>query len=112
MTLSIIIPVYNERNTIRRVIERVVHVPSDKQVIVVDDASTDGTREIEFLRRKELAQGTLGISAMMAECTILAPECRRAGGNPMDRTASRFQEKAHAPHDVTHRLIWNMLQNI
>lgn len=47
MTLSIIIPVLNERPTIDRVLERVaaVDVGMAKQVIVVDAASTDGTRE-------------------------------------------------------------------
>lgn len=47
MTLSIIIPVLNERPTIARVVERVaaVDVGMPKQVIVVDAASTDGTRE-------------------------------------------------------------------
>lgn len=46
MTLSIIIPVFNEKNTIRQIIDRIVKVPCEKQIIVVDDGSTDGTREI------------------------------------------------------------------
>jgi glycosyltransferase involved in cell wall biosynthesis len=46
MTLSIIIPVYNERNTIQEIIARVMKLPCPKQVIVVDDGSTDGTSEI------------------------------------------------------------------
>jgi glycosyltransferase involved in cell wall biosynthesis len=44
--LSVVIPVYNEKNTIRRIIERVREVDLDMEVIVVDDASTDGTREV------------------------------------------------------------------
>jgi glycosyltransferase involved in cell wall biosynthesis len=44
--LSVIIPAYNERATIREVIERVCKVDLDLDVIVVDDGSTDGTREI------------------------------------------------------------------
>jgi len=43
MRLSVIIPVYNERATIREVLERVDAVPVDKQVIIVDDCSSDGT---------------------------------------------------------------------
>jgi len=43
--LSVIIPVYNELSTVHEVIERVKAVPMEKQVIVVDDGSTDGTRE-------------------------------------------------------------------
>lgn len=42
--LSIIIPVYNEEQTIRRVIARVFALPISKEIIVVNDASTDATR--------------------------------------------------------------------
>ena len=44
--LSVIIPVYNEKNSVARIIERVQKVPVSKQVIVVDDGSTDGTGEM------------------------------------------------------------------
>ena len=44
MKLSIVIPVYNEAGTIAQIIERVRSVEVDKQIIVVDDCSTDGTR--------------------------------------------------------------------
>jgi len=44
--LSVVIPVYNERATIREVIDRVHAVDVPKEIIVVDDASTDGTREV------------------------------------------------------------------
>ena len=47
MKLSIIIPCYNESRNIREVIKRVNSIPiSDREVIVVDDGSRDGTREI------------------------------------------------------------------
>ncbi|KJU83276.1 glycosyltransferase, group 2 family protein [Candidatus Magnetobacterium bavaricum] len=46
MRLSVIIPCYNEVNTIAEIIDAVINAPySDKEVIVVDDCSTDGTRE-------------------------------------------------------------------
>ncbi len=47
MKLSIIVPVYNERKTIEEIIRRVQAVDLDleKEIIVVDDGSTDGTRE-------------------------------------------------------------------
>lgn len=46
-TLSVIIPCYNERQTIAELLQRVhAAAPADKEVIVVDDASTDGTREL------------------------------------------------------------------
>jgi glycosyltransferase involved in cell wall biosynthesis len=52
MKLSVVMPVYNERETIREIVKRVLDVPYDKEVIIVDDASTDGTREI----LKEIAE--------------------------------------------------------
>ncbi len=45
MRLSVIIPVYNERATIGQVIDTVLSLPISTEVIVVDDGSTDGTRE-------------------------------------------------------------------
>jgi glycosyltransferase involved in cell wall biosynthesis len=46
MKLSVIIPVYNEAKTILEVIKRVKEVPFEKEIIVVDDGSTDGTARI------------------------------------------------------------------
>lgn len=46
MKLSVIIPVYNEKNTIVEIINRVKAINIDKEIIVVDDCSTDGTQEI------------------------------------------------------------------
>lgn len=44
--ISVIIPVYNEVNTIKEIVERVQSVDLAKEIIIVDDASTDGTREV------------------------------------------------------------------
>ncbi len=44
--LSVVMPVYNERETINEIIERVLAVPLRIELVVVDDGSTDGTREI------------------------------------------------------------------
>jgi glycosyltransferase involved in cell wall biosynthesis len=46
MKLSVVMPVYNEKATIRQIIEKVRAVQLDKELIIVDDGSTDGTREI------------------------------------------------------------------
>ena len=45
MKLSVIIPVYNETDSIEEIINTVKSVPVEKEIIVVDDFSTDGTRE-------------------------------------------------------------------
>lgn len=45
MKLSVVIPVYNEIKTIGQLLQRVKAVPQDKEIIVIDDCSTDGTRE-------------------------------------------------------------------
>jgi glycosyltransferase involved in cell wall biosynthesis len=44
--LSVVVPVYNEKETIRRIIEKILKLDFVKEVLVVDDGSTDGTREI------------------------------------------------------------------
>ena len=46
MKLSILVPVYNERATVRDVLARLEEVPYDKEIIVVDDCSTDGTGDV------------------------------------------------------------------
>src|SRR5687767_953378 len=44
--LSVVMPCYNERDTVEEIIRRVLTVPIRTELIVVDDGSTDGTREI------------------------------------------------------------------
>jgi glycosyltransferase involved in cell wall biosynthesis len=46
LVLSVVIPVYNERNTLREILRQVRAVPIRKQIILVDDCSRDGTREL------------------------------------------------------------------
>lgn len=62
--LSILIPAYNERPTIEELLRRVqsVKIPVEKEVIVVDDGSTDGTREI-----LTKLNGTNGIQCLFHE---------------------------------------------
>src|SRR3954452_17816969 len=49
--LSVVIPVYNEERWVREVVRRVQAVPIPKEIVIVEDCSTDGTRDI----LKELA---------------------------------------------------------
>jgi glycosyltransferase involved in cell wall biosynthesis len=44
--LSVVIPCYNERATVAELLRRVHEVPIDKEIIVIDDRSTDGSRDV------------------------------------------------------------------
>jgi glycosyltransferase involved in cell wall biosynthesis len=46
LKLSILIPIYNEHTTVLEILQRVRAVPFEKEIIAVDDGSTDGTREL------------------------------------------------------------------
>jgi len=46
MKLSVIMPVYNEKATIEAIVARVMAVPVEKELVIVDDFSADGTRDI------------------------------------------------------------------
>jgi glycosyltransferase involved in cell wall biosynthesis len=56
---SVIVPCFNERQTVNELIDRVHAVPVEKEIIVVDDCSTDGTRELLKRRVDERADITL-----------------------------------------------------
>lgn len=46
LTLSVVIPVYNEKATILEILERVLAQPEVDEIVLVDDFSTDGTRDV------------------------------------------------------------------
>lgn len=54
-SLTVVIPVFNERNTVAEIIEQVAELEIDKQIILVDDGSTDGTQEVlsSYIGRKD-----------------------------------------------------------
>src|SRR4029079_5772365 len=57
LKLSVVIPVYNEEATIRQVLESVAALPIATEIIVIDDASTDGTRHVlaEYEHRRNIS---------------------------------------------------------
>ncbi|MEQ8763003.1 MAG: glycosyltransferase family 2 protein [Planctomycetota bacterium] len=59
MLLSVVIPVYNEAKTVEELVERVQEAPFDKELIMVDDGSKDGTRDI--LRQIEAANDNVRV---------------------------------------------------
>ena len=69
MLVSLVIPVYNEAATLKQLVARVVAVDFDKELVFVDDGSTDGSRELlATLERQSLGEW-------------LPPGTRQAGEN-------------------------------
>ena len=56
MKLSVVMPVYNERPTLRLMVERVLSVPLEIELLCVDDGSRDGSREILAELQKQYSQ--------------------------------------------------------
>ncbi len=46
MKLSVVIPVYNEKDTLREIVSRVQSAPWDKEIILIDDCSIDGSKDV------------------------------------------------------------------
>jgi glycosyltransferase involved in cell wall biosynthesis len=82
--LTVLIPVYNERVTVMTVLEKVKSLPVSKEIIVIDNLSTDGTRELletvsdpeirVVLQSKNLGKGTsvkLGFAMAKGEWVII-----------------------------------------
>ena len=44
--LTVLMPIYNERSTLPDLLQRIIAVPIEKEILIVDDGSTDGTREL------------------------------------------------------------------
>jgi len=84
MKVSVVVPVYNERPYIAKILSRIQAVALDreKEIIVVDDASTDGTRE--FLSEITRLQRTGAV-------TLTVPESRTTLA--LERITVLFQEK-------------------
>jgi glycosyltransferase involved in cell wall biosynthesis len=80
--LSVVIPVFNERDTIDEVLRRVRDVPIAKQIIVVDDGSTDGTREL--LQQLETG-GTGSVGSDRCDFVLILQEKNRGKGAAVRR---------------------------
>jgi glycosyltransferase involved in cell wall biosynthesis len=72
--VSVVMPCFNERATILAIVQRVLAAPFDKELIVVDDGSNDGTREI---LQSEVAQ--------LPGVTVLLQEYNRGKGAALRR---------------------------
>ncbi|HMD96242.1 MAG TPA: glycosyltransferase family 2 protein [Terriglobia bacterium] len=77
--ISIVVPVYNERATIEEILLRIQAVDLDKEIIVVDDGSTDGTKEI--------------LAALAAHAAPSPPRLPQSGELRADNVRVFFQER-------------------
>lgn len=78
--LSVVIPVYNEQATIRELIERVESVPIDKELVVVDDYSTDGTGDVLRSLKKDTRRTLLYHEQNMGKGAALRTGFQHAKG--------------------------------
>ena len=83
MLLSVIVPVYNERRTIGLILEKVRAVPVEKEIVIVDGASVDGTRGI--LREEEKKERT----------QVVYEETRSGRGNALKLGLARAGRYRH-----------------
>ncbi len=72
--VSIIIPVYNEKATILEVVESVLRLPLNMEVIIVDDGSSDGTRD-----RLSAIAGLEGVQVILHEANMGKGAALRTG---------------------------------
>ncbi|HWC06755.1 MAG TPA: glycosyltransferase family 2 protein, partial [Gemmatimonadota bacterium] len=77
--LTIVVPAYNEARTIGRILERIAASPFTKEIVVVDDRSTDGTREFleDVTRGSRIFSGPDGGPVPVR--VVLLPENRGKG---------------------------------
>ncbi len=100
MTLSVIMPVYNEKDTILEILRRVQEVEIDKDIIIVDNCSTDGTREI--LQALEAENVTVVLQPRnMFKGTSVRTGIERASG---DFTVVQDADLEYDPQDY-HKLL-------
>ncbi|GIW43314.1 MAG: hypothetical protein KatS3mg077_0596 [Candidatus Binatia bacterium] len=83
MKLTVIVPVYNERGTIAELLRRVCVAPFDKEILVFDDASTDGT--VDELRHFGLEPGgkpllVEGPEGQRNEISLFVRACNKGKG--------------------------------
>jgi dolichol-phosphate mannosyltransferase len=101
MKLSIIVPVYNEERTLPIILNRLFDIPIDKEIIVVDDASHDGS------------PGILRAMAETHKITFLAHEVNRGKGAAIrtgldhahgEYTVIQDADLEYDPHDIVRML--------
>ena len=82
MYLSVLMPVYNECATLEEILQRVQAVPLEKEIVVVDNCSTDGSRE---LMQTWIDSGKAGEAGSGALIRIIFQEQNRGKGSSVRR---------------------------
>jgi glycosyltransferase involved in cell wall biosynthesis len=85
MKLSVVMPCYNERTTIREILKRVAAVGIPKEIVVVDDGSTDGTREILAELQANGLATSLGLKDGLAELRVFLQPKNQGKGAALRR---------------------------
>ncbi len=82
--ISVVIPVYNEKATIDEILRRVLDTDGRKEIVIVDDCSTDGTRQIlkEMERRGVEGEGASPAQENRRSAGLPGPPCLFQGGEP------------------------------
>ena len=105
LRISVVVPVYNERGTVAELIRRVRAVPIPKEIILVDDASTDGTRERAGPDRAaattSASSTTSGTAAKARPCGPVSP--RPPATSSSSRTPTWNTTPAVSPADPADR---------
>lgn len=99
MKLSVLIPVYNEYKTVLDVLDLVKSVNINKEIIIVDDCSDDGTRE---LLKKEIGDGVEGVKVFyhdknMGKGAAVRTALEKANG---DYVIIQDADMEYSPHDM------------
>lgn len=100
MTLSVIMPVYNEKDTIVEILRRVQAVEIEQEIIIVDNCSTDGTREVLQELQAENVEVVLQPRNMLKGTSVRAGIDRARG----DFTIVQDADLEYDPQDY-HKLL-------
>ncbi len=90
---SIVVPVFNERATIEEILRRIQAVDLDKEIIIVDDGSTDGTKEILATLAPAPLRTRWGLSVRSCAPAMFASSFKSETRERAQRSAVAFRRR-------------------